>query len=75
MLDLINPDELIAYCEQCADTSKELHQRVLSTVGHGSNEQQAISAMAWFMQQEFMYRYEIPNMIKSFCAEKEGKSE
>ncbi len=62
--------EILDYCEKCADVVQKLHMGVLDKIGHGESETSAIGAMAYFMQQETMLRYEIPRAIYGLVEEK-----
>lgn len=62
----IDADDLKQYCCQIADVVKDLHESVMSKIGHGESTESAIGAMAYFMQQEKMYRFEIPNIIDCY---------
>lgn len=64
---LISADELKKYCLKIADTCKGLHTTALNKIGHGESETSAIGAMAYFMRQETMYRFEIPNIIDNYA--------
>lgn len=63
---LISTDGLKQYCTKFADTCKNLYESVMDKVGNGESAESAIGAMAYFMQQETMYRFEIPNIIDNY---------
>lgn len=63
---LIDADNLNQYCYRCADVSKHLHETVMDKIGHGESAESAIGAVAYFMQKEKMYRFEIPSVIDCY---------
>ena len=63
---MIDADNLKQYCHKCADVAKNLHETVMDKIGRGESAESAIGAMAYFMQQEKMYRLEIPNIIDCY---------
>lgn len=66
---LISADGLKQSCIRIADTCKDLHTTVMDKIGHGESAESAIGAMAYFMRQETMYRFEIPNAIEAYLSE------
>lgn len=70
---LISADELIAYCNKCAETAQELADKILGKVGLGESEISALGGAAYFLQQARMYRFDIPNAIE--CVLKEMQDE
>ena len=69
----IDADELKKYCEKCADVSKSIYDDVFEKIGRGESMESAAGAMAFFMQQERMYRFEIPNVIDNFISDNNAK--
>lgn len=69
-----NFDGLIAYCEQCADTNRNLAERVLNNIGKGESQQTALGAYAYFKQQEEMLRYVLPGIIRAYLSEDGGQT-
>ena len=67
---LIAVDDLLAYCEKCADTVQGLADRILENIGKGESEISALGGCAYFLQQARLYRFDIPNIIK--CCMKES---
>ena len=65
----IDADELKQYCEKCADVSRSIYEDVFDKIGKGESTESAAGAMAFFMQQERMYRLEIPNIIENFISD------
>lgn len=61
----INVAKALEYCEKAADTCNELCDKALKNIGHGDSHVSAYGALAYFSQKEEMYRYEIPNIIKT----------
>lgn len=66
---LISADGLKQSCIRIADTCKDLHTTVMDKIGNGESAESAIGAMAYFMCQETMYRFEIPNAIEAYLSE------
>ena len=66
---LIDENALKQYCIKVADVSKHLRETVMEKIGHGESAESAIGAMAYFMQQEKMYRLEIPSIIDNYLSE------
>jgi glutaminase len=69
-METINVNDLISYCEKAADVALELVQKTLDSKRQNTGD---ISAIAYFMQREALFRYEIPGIIKSYIAE-QGES-
>ena len=69
MAEYIEKAKLIEYCKKCADVSADLYQKSLDNIGRGDSHASAFGAMAYFLQRESMYRYEIPGIVESFCME------
>lgn len=68
--NLIKVNEVIEYCKKCAEVSRDLSNRALGNVGHGESEISALGAASYFLQEEKMYRYDIPNVLRCFTEEK-----
>ena len=69
---LISVDDLLAYCNKCADTVQGLADKVLENIGLGESEISALGACAYFLQEARLYRFDIPNIIKCFIKESEN---
>ena len=65
MGNLIDVDVLLSDCKKAADTLENMCSTILDKIGHGESEESAFGALAYFRQQERMYRWEIPNLITS----------
>ena len=63
---LIAVEDLLAYCNKCADTMQGLADRILENIGKGESEISAFGGYAYFLQQARLYRFDIPNIIDSF---------
>lgn len=70
MKEYISVKEILDYCNAGADTCRKLHEDALKRYGENGSLHN-ISAMAYFMQQETMLRYEIPRIIKHLASEHE----
>ena len=68
----ISVKELLDYCQKCADTARRLWSGVSDKVGHGESECSALGALAYFRQQELLFRYEVPDLILSFLRKEEA---
>ena len=62
MRESIPVKDLLDYCKRGADVSKKLHKDALKRYGTTGNASD-ISAMAYFMQEETMLRYTIPQIV------------
>jgi len=60
MKGYIKISDIEKYCEDVVKTHQDLIKRALREDGTTAD----VSAAAFFMQQERIYKYEIPNMIK-----------
>lgn len=63
---LISSSKLIEYCQKCAEKMQEMADKSLKNMGNGESEQSALGAHAYFLQQARMYKYDIPEVIRSF---------
>ena len=69
---LIAVEDLLAYCNKCADTVQGLADRIIENIGHGESEISALGGCAYFSQQARLYRFDIPNVIDCFIKESEN---
>lgn len=68
MKESLSVKEILDYCNTGADTCWKLHEDALKRYGENGSSYN-ISAMAYFMQQETMLRYEIPKIIRHLAIE------
>ena len=59
MKGYIKVSDILKYCEEAVATHEELIQKALDKNGPMSN----VSAAAFFMQQQRIYKYDIPGMV------------
>lgn len=60
MVGYVKIQDILDYCEKVVKVHESLIERALDKDGPASN----VSAAAFFMQQERVYKYDIPNMLK-----------
>lgn len=68
MKEYIKVTDILDYCNHNADICRKLHEDALNRYSENGSAHN-ISAMAYFMQQEAMMRYEIPRIIKQLAEE------
>ena len=62
-------DDLIAYCNKCADVVQGLADKIIGNIGHGESDISALGGCSFFLQQARLYRFDIPNIIECFIKE------
>lgn len=65
MRGYIKIEDIMKYCEEAAATHDELIKKALDPNGKWDD----VSAAAYFLQQQKIYKYEIPNMVKELAGE------
>ena len=65
MRGYIKIEDIMKYCEEVVDVHEGLITRALDPNGKWDD----VSAAAYFMQQQKIYKYEIPNMVKELSGE------
>lgn len=69
-LGTINVKSALQYCESAADGWSDFGKRALENIGHGDSHTSSFGAVAYAAQQEDLYRYAIPNVIKTLSKQK-----
>lgn len=65
MRGYIKIEDIMEYCEKVVEVHDGLIDKALDPKGKWDD----VSAAAYFMQQQKMYKYEIPNMVKELAGE------
>ena len=63
MDDTIKGRDIVEYCESAAESSSRLADKAIKSMGKGETTTSACGAVAYFKNQEEIYRYHIPNII------------
>lgn len=66
---MVRIGDILEITEKAAETNHNLAMTVLDKVGHGESETSALGAAAYFMEQERIYRYDIPNILSNILNE------
>lgn len=61
----ISVEKALRYCEECANNWSDFGKRALENIGHGDSHTSSFGAVAYGAQQEDMYRYNIPRVIRA----------
>lgn len=72
MKEVLKVKDILSYCKAREEKCREIADKAIENVGHGENEESAIGACAFFMQEQRMYRQIIPDIIREL-AESEDK--
>ena len=59
----IDIEAFVEFCIEAAITNKDLADIAISSTGLGESKTSALGAAAYFLQQETMFRYTIPNVL------------
>lgn len=62
----INVDEFLSYCERTADTIHNMQDKIIKNLERGESEDSELGAVAYFAQQETIFRYNIPRILRGF---------
>lgn len=65
MRGYIKIEDIMKYCEEAVDIHEGLIKKALDPSGKWDD----VSAAAYFLQQQKIYKYEIPNMVKELSGE------
>ncbi|NCD10742.1 MAG: hypothetical protein EOL98_15275 [Negativicutes bacterium] len=65
MKGYIKIEDIMKYCEEAVDAHEGLIKKALDPNGKWDD----VSAAAYFLQQQKIYKYEIPNMVKELAGE------
>jgi len=65
MRGYIKIEDIMKYCEEAVEAHDSLIKRALDPNGKWDD----VSAAAYFLQQQKIYKYEIPNMVKELSGE------
>lgn len=68
--DTIAVQAILDYCETAADNAGKLAETALASIGKGETCVSAYGAAAYFRNQEEIYRYHIPNVLKVLVEER-----
>lgn len=68
-METIKISDILAYCEKAADVSAECLEKAFQMERNGSQD---MAAIAFFMERESLYRYEIPGIIQSIAKHMEN---
>ena len=60
----IDVEKALCHCEECADSWADFGKRALENIGRGDSHTSSFGAVAYAAQQEDMYRYDIPRVIR-----------
>ena len=63
MDDTIKVRDIIEYCENAAKSVNRLADKAIKSMGKGETTVSACGAVAYFKNQEEIFRYHIPNII------------
>lgn len=63
--DTIYVKRALEYCEKAADGWSDFGKRALENIGHGDSYKSSFGAVAYAAQQEDIYRYTVPSIIRN----------
>lgn len=63
MEDSIKVKDIVAYCNQGAEVNAQLADKAIASTGRGESDTSALGAAAYFLTQERILRYDIPNIL------------
>lgn len=63
MDDTIKVRDILEYCESASESVSRLADKAIKSMGKGETTVSACSAVAYFKNEEEIYRYHIPNII------------
>lgn len=63
MGDTIKVRDILEYCESAAESVSRLADKAIKSMGKGETTVSACGAVAYFKNEEEIYRYHIPNII------------
>ena len=63
MDNTIKVRDIIEYCESAAESMSRLADKAIKSMGKGETMVSACGAVAYFKNEEEIYRYHIPNII------------
>lgn len=66
--DTIRIDMVMSYCEKSAEKWADFGQKALENIGHGDSHTSTFGAVAYAAQQEEMYKYRIPDVIRKLSS-------
>lgn len=72
-LGTIDVKKALEYCEKAADSWSEFGRKALENIGHGDSHTSSFGAVAYAAQQEDMYRYNIPSVIRALSKQRKGE--
>ena len=63
MDDTIKVRDILEYCESAAESVSRLADKAIKSMGKGETTVSTCGAVAYFKNEEEIYRYHIPNII------------
>lgn len=63
MDDTIKVRDILEYCESASESVSRLADKAIKSMGKGETTVSACGAVAYFKNEEEIYRYHIPNII------------
>ena len=60
----INVTKALEYCEKCKESWVEFQHKALQNIGHGDSCSSSFGSIAYGAQQEEIYGYTLPNLIR-----------
>ncbi len=67
-METLKISDIMAYCEKAANVSAECLSQAFANPRNGSRD---MAAIAFFMERESLFRYEIPGIIRGLAMELE----
>lgn len=69
---LIPLGKALKYCEEARDSWRKFSRDALDNIGKGDSQGSSFGAVAFGEKNEVMYGYEIPNILRLLCEDKEN---
>lgn len=69
----IDVEKALKYCEEQAEGWSDFGDRALTNIGHGDSKLSSFGAVSFAAQQEELYAYHIPRVIKELSNYKEER--
>ena len=63
MDDTVRVRDILEYCESAADCARRLADKAIKSMGKGETTASACGAVAYFKNQEEIFRHHIPDII------------
>lgn len=65
--------DILDYTEKAAELNQKCASDILKNIGHGESTVSALGGAAYFLEQERMYRYDIPRALLTVLNDTEQK--